>query len=157
MLPKEKKRPWLTALKYTGITFAALIILPCFCFRSPPAPLEGYVPAEVYRWKDEKKFSALAKVRAYKHYEEDIATFGPRSGEWTVDRFSGYRFDVSAIVLRNGKTHPLVFESEETPYNYEFQATTEDSEWFITLIPATQDNIKEHKPTIGKWPILFVQ
>jgi hypothetical protein len=112
--------------------------------------------------RDGKVFKALAKVKAYKHYEEDIASFGPKSGEWRVDQLAGYRFDVSAIVLRNGRKYPLSFESEETPYAYNFDALVvepkyEDSEWSITLVPATQENVNFYKPKVGNWPVLFLE
>jgi hypothetical protein len=155
MPPEEKKSPWRTVLKYAGIGFAALVILPCFLPRSAPAPLEGYIPAELYRIEDGKSFRGLARVRAYRSYEEDIAS--TRNGDTLVQRYAGYRFDITAIVLRSGKVHPLLFESEETPYGRDTEALTGDSEWRITLIPATQENVPQYKPRIGQWPVLFVK
>jgi hypothetical protein len=154
---ERRKKKWAEFKKVCLYTLAAAFCIWFYhsCNR-PSAPIFGYLPAELYRYSDEKSFQGLVEVRAYEHYEEDIAAIA-QGPEWTVERFRGYQFDVHAIVLRNAKKHPLIFSAEEKKYNKEFEAETDESLWSIKLVRATQDNVKQYKPKIGNWPVIFLE
>jgi hypothetical protein len=152
----ERRRVWWSEFRMLAgflLAFAICGLLFSSC-GSEPEFYSGYWPCNVVRLTDDKGFRAVAEVRAYPQYREfDVPT---RFGEEVDYELTGYRFDVIAIVLRNGDRHTLRDPLLGVDFEESHEVITEDHVWDLLLVPSTEETRRRHRVIRGNFPILHL-